>query len=134
MTNEKTIYNDPTFDAVDRFFSLTEALLCGPDHATANVQLDPAALERDEARPMFGCGKNDIIEDGSSNEGRAFCEATDLCGVLCVNGRSDDDNGKALESEGSVVTNYSKDSTSRRRRFWAFLRCNGRHKENDVIH
>lgn len=134
MTSEPTIYNDPTFDAVDRFFTFTESFLCGPDHATSNVQLDPAALEREEARPIFGWGNKNAVGDGSSNEGKAFCEATELCGVLGCHGGSDDHNGKALESEGSVVSNYSKDSTSRRRRFWAFLRCNGRHKENDVIH
>ena len=127
MSNELTLHQGSKMDAVDRFFGFTETLLCGQEHSTANIILDPAALEREEHKPMFGCSGDDKIveEDELSPVGGSSCCGMDTTGS--------DDVELPMHSEGSVVTNQSKDSTNKRRRFWSLLRCNGRHKEDDVI-
>lgn len=116
-------------DVVDRFFIFTEAFICGEDNGTANIQLDPTVLAKEEERPMFACGPRTLEREPSMIE-VTFCE-TELCGSLQDRG-SDEQKG-GLET-GSVLTHFSKESTNRRRRFWSFFRCNGRDKAEDVVH
>jgi hypothetical protein len=133
MSTELTLHQGSNMDAVDRFFGFTETFLCGQEHSTANIILDPAALEREEHKPMFSCGGDDKIIAGDDDDAGIMSPpgGSSCCGG-CLG--TTDSHEVPLTSEGSVGTNQSKDSTNRRRRFWALLRCNGRDRENDVIH
>jgi len=133
MSTEATLNDENNMDAMERFFGMTEAFLCGEENTTGNLKLDPEALEREEDSLLFGCGnyfRDGLIPDGVSRVVGAVATHGPLCGSL-QDTATEEDSIETSISDNSIVADpcnsetENSDSTEKRRRFWARLKCNG---------
>lgn len=129
MSHETSEAQQP--DVVDRFFGFTEELICGKDYSTANVQLDPAVLERESKIGVFGCGVEATESSEESSQEIGCCGA--VSNTLDTNCRGPEPVKSSGSQDGSIETSTSTVSKQRRRKIWSFFRCNGKERLNDVV-